>query len=215
MQNVRRREWALAVVLAAVAGGLDAIGFLDLGGYFVSFMSGNTTRMSAEAVDVGWGVAWRAVGLVGLFFGGAVAGSILAQYRDGRVTVLVASTLLIGISAALSLLPSLPFPPVLGVAIAMGVMNATFLRDGEVSIGVTYMTGTLVKAAQRLGLALTGGPRWLWLRHLSLWAALAAGSLLGAWAYSWWHLGALWVVFVVMAAATAVTWALRRQSTHA
>lgn len=215
MQTVRRREWALAVVLAAVAGGLDAIGFLDLGGYFVSFMSGNTTRMSAEAVDVGWGVAWRAVGLVALFFVGAVAGSILAQYRDGRVTVLVSSTLLVGVAAALGHWPSAPFPPILGAAVAMGVMNATFLRDGEVSIGVTYMTGTLVKAAQRLGLAFTGGPRWLWVRYLSLWAALAAGSLLGAWAYSSWEIAALWAVFAVMAATTATTWALRRQSAHA
>ena len=203
------------MVLAAVAGGLDAIGFLELGGYFVSFMSGNTTRMSAEAVDVGWSVAWHAVALIGLFFVGAVAGAILAQYRDGRVTVLVASTLLVGSAAALGLLPSPPFPPVLVVAIAMGVMNATFLRDGEVSIGVTYMTGTLVKAAQRLGLALLGGPRWLWVRYLSMWAALAAGSLLGAWVYSWWPLVALWAVFAVLIGTTAVTWALRRQSTHA
>lgn len=215
MQSVARREWGLAVVLAAVAGGLDAIGFLDLGGYFVSFMSGNTTRMSAEAVDVGWGIAWRAVGLVGLFFVGAVAGAMLAQYRDGRVTVLASSTLLVGLVAVLGQWFSPPFPPVVIVAVAMGVMNATFLRDGEVSIGVTYMTGTLVKAAQRLGMALLGGPRWLWVRYLSLWAALAAGSLLGAWAYAAWDDAALWPVFAVLAVTTAAVWIVRRQSTQA
>ncbi|MGO3326049.1 YoaK family protein [Gordonia sp. (in: high G+C Gram-positive bacteria)] len=214
MQNVRRREWMLAVILAAVAGGLDAIGFLDLGGYFVSFMSGNTTRMSAEVVDVGWGVAWHAVGLVGLFFVGAVGGSILAHYRDGRVTVLAASTLLIALAAVLDLWSAVPFPPILIVAVAMGVMNATFLRDGEVAIGVTYMTGTLVKAAQRLGMALMGGPRWLWIRYLSLWAALAVGSLLGAWAYSAWGYGALWPVVAVMVGTTAVVWRHRRQRIH-
>ncbi|MFC3244035.1 YoaK family protein [Gordonia humi] len=96
MQNVRRREWLLAVILSAVAGGLDAIGFLDLGGYFVSFMSGNTTRMSAETVEVGWAVAWHAVGLVGLFFVGAVIGSMIAHIGDGRVTVMAASTALVG-----------------------------------------------------------------------------------------------------------------------
>lgn len=181
MQNVRRREWLLAVILSAVAGGLDAIGFLDLGGYFVSFMSGNTTRMSAETVEVGWAVAWHAVGLVGLFFVGAVIGSMIAHIGDGRVTVMAASTALVGVSAVGTLIDALPFPAVLGVAVAMGVLNSTFLRDGEVSIGVTYMTGTLVKAAQRFGMALMGGPRWVWVRYLSLWAALAAGSLLGAW----------------------------------
>ncbi|WP_132993932.1 YoaK family protein [Gordonia zhaorongruii] len=205
MQSVRRREFVLALVLASVAGSLDAIGFLHLGGYFVSFMSGNTTRMSAEAVHLNWSDAGRAVGLIGLFFVGAVVGALLSRIRDGRVTVLAASSALVGLSAALGLLPSSPVPPILGVAMAMGVMNATFVRDGEVSIGLTYMTGTLVKAGQRLGMAMMGGPRWLWVRYLGMWAALAAGSLLGAGAYLLWEQGALWPVFAVMAAATLVT----------
>ncbi|MFC3244036.1 DUF1275 family protein [Gordonia humi] len=92
----------------------------------------------------------------------------------------------------------------------MGVLNSTFLRDGEVSIGVTYMTGTLVKAAQRFGMALMGGPRWVWVRYLSLWAALAAGSLLGAWAYSAWQIASLWAVFAVLVITTAATWWSRR-----
>ena len=34
----------------------------------------------------------------------------------------------------------------LALAFAMGAENATFERDGEVLVGLTYMTGTLVKA---------------------------------------------------------------------
>ena len=64
------------------------MGFLKLGGLFVSFMSGNSTRLG-----------------VGLAAGAAVA----------------------------------------GMAAAMGTVNNVFQRDGEVSIGVTYMTGALVK----------------------------------------------------------------------
>ena len=36
------------------------------------------------------------------------------------------------------------------MALAMGAENAVFEREGEVHIGLTYMTGTLVKFGQRL-----------------------------------------------------------------
>lgn len=49
------------------------------------------------------------------------------------------------------------------LAAAMGAENGLFLRDGEVSIGLTYMTGSLVRMAQRLAGALMGdADRWTW-----------------------------------------------------
>lgn len=46
------RTQALAAALAALAGYVDASGFLSTGGYFVSFMSGNSTRLGI-GVDFG------------------------------------------------------------------------------------------------------------------------------------------------------------------
>jgi uncharacterized membrane protein YoaK (UPF0700 family) len=84
------------------------------------------------------------------------------------------------------------------MVLAMGSANAVFQRDGEVSVGVTYMTGTLVKLGQRLAAALTGGDRTGWLPYLLLWLGLVAGAVLGALLFPHLGLGSLWL---------AVTWA--------
>jgi uncharacterized membrane protein YoaK (UPF0700 family) len=41
----QRRNLALACAPSALAGYVDSIGLLDLGGLYVSFMSGNSTRL--------------------------------------------------------------------------------------------------------------------------------------------------------------------------
>ena len=76
----------------------------------------------------------------------------------------------------------------------MGAMNGVFAADGEVSVGVTYMTGSLVKLGQRLAAALIGErDRWDWLPYLALWSGFVAGAVMGAGAYLRLGMGALWV----------------------
>jgi uncharacterized membrane protein YoaK (UPF0700 family) len=75
---------------------------------------------------------------------------------------------------------------------AMGLENAVFQIDGGAGLGLTYVTGTLIKVGQFAAAALTGGARWAWLPNLSLWAALVAGASCGALAYHWINLAAIW-----------------------
>ena len=49
-----RNRRRFAVALAALAGCVDAIGFLSANGYFVSFMSGNTTRLGVALGTAPW-----------------------------------------------------------------------------------------------------------------------------------------------------------------
>jgi uncharacterized membrane protein YoaK (UPF0700 family) len=181
-----------AICLAALAGYVDAIGFLSLGGFFVSFMSGNSTRFSVGLAGHGQDAA-IAGGLIGSFVGGVVLGSILGRFAAPRrpAAILVLVSVLLACAAPLAALGLRPAALAL-VAMAMGAENTIFERDGEVSIGVTYMTGCLVRLGQRLVAALFGGDRWGWLPYLLLWLGLVCGALLGAVGYPRMGLQALW-----------------------
>jgi uncharacterized membrane protein YoaK (UPF0700 family) len=79
-----------------------------------------------------------------------------------------------------------------------------FQIHGGAGLGLTYVTGALVKVGQLAAAALTGGARWAWAPNLLLWAALVAGSLCGALAYHWINLAAIWFAAVAALALSAV-----------
>jgi uncharacterized membrane protein YoaK (UPF0700 family) len=184
---------SLACALSALAGYVDGIGYLHLGGLFVSFMSGNSTRMGVSLAEGQWLAAAEALGLIVLFVIGAAAGSLIVLGRGAnrQPWVLRAEALLLA-AAALCYAFGHSNAAVGAIVLAMGLENAVFQVDGGAGLGLTYVTGALVKVGQLLAEALTGGPRWGWAPNLMLWAALVAGSLCGALAYYWINLAAIW-----------------------
>jgi Predicted membrane protein len=95
------------------------------------------------------------------------------------------------------------------LAVAMGAENGVFNRDGEVSIGVTYMTGSLVRFAQKLTAALIGnGTPFGWVPNLLLWIGFAVGVLLGGRTHDALGASALWVAAAAAAVLTLVVGAL-------
>ncbi len=193
MIRYQRRFWLLAAGLSAVAGFVDAIAFVHLGGFFVSFMSGNSTRLGVGLFDAP-ASAVLAASLIGAFVAGVILGAFINRTggeRDGP-RVLVAVAALLALAATLAGMHATTAAMLL-LAAAMGAENAVFHREGEVSIGVTYMTGTLVKLGQRIAAALQGGPRWAWLPYLMLWAGLVAGAVAGAAALATFGLASIWI----------------------
>jgi uncharacterized membrane protein YoaK (UPF0700 family) len=86
-----------------------------------------------------------------------------------------------------------------------------FQIDGGAGLGLTYVTGALVKVGQLLAVSLTGGPRWSWAPNLLLWAALVAGSAGGAFAYVRINLSAIWFAAgAALVLAAIVTVPMRR-----
>jgi uncharacterized membrane protein YoaK (UPF0700 family) len=188
-----RRDVALACALSALAGYVDGIGYLHLGGLFVSFMSGNSTRLGVSLADGQWSAAAAALGLIALFVIGAAAGSliVLGHGANRQPWVLLAEAGLLA-AAALCYMFGLPNVAIAAIVLAMGLENAVFQIDGGAGLGLTYVTGALVKVGQLAATALTGGARWAWAPNLLLWTALVTGSVCGALAYHWINLAAIW-----------------------
>src|SRR5437899_2718296 len=200
-----RRNVILACALSALAGYVDAIGFLHLGGLFVSFMSGNSTRMGVSLAEGQWLSAAQALGLIALFVTGAAAGSLIVLGRGAnrQPRLLLAETLLL-VAAALCDAFGLSNVAVAAIVLAMGLENAVFQIDGGAGLGLTYVTGALVKVGQLVAAALTGGARWDWAPNLLLWAAMVTGALCGALAYHWINLAAIWFAAAAALALSAI-----------
>jgi uncharacterized membrane protein YoaK (UPF0700 family) len=182
MLRYRPRMIAAAICLAALAGYVDALAYLSLGGFFASFMSGNTTRLGTGVVIGDWFAVRTAGGLVCAFVCGVMIATMLsARFPQRRKpVVMVAVTLSLALAAALDTVAAGQWPLML-LAVAMGAENGVFNREGEVSIGLTYMTGTLVKLGQHLAGALIGSTgRFGWMPYLLLWLGFAGGVILGA-----------------------------------
>lgn len=153
MNRLDRNARLLAVGFAAMAGMVDAIGFLASGGFFLSFMSGNSTRLSVGVVDAAPYVGMVAA-LLASFVTGVVAGSLigrnnpLAHARRQAFILIIISLLLF----AAPLIASFGFL-LLGLCFAafcMGLENTLFEREGSVSFGLTYMTGRSLKSGRGL-----------------------------------------------------------------
>jgi uncharacterized membrane protein YoaK (UPF0700 family) len=204
-----RRNIALACILSCLAGFVDAIGFIHLGGLFVSFMSGNSTRLGVFIEEGRWDEAAQTAGLILLFVAGAGVGNLivlgLKSHRQAWV-LLTEGTLLALAAAAFGFGHS--GITVTLIVFAMGLENAVFFTGGTGGIGLTYITGALVKVGQLMALALRGGEPWGWLPNFLQWSALVSGSVLGAFAYRSYNLHAIWfgaVVALALSAGVAVT----------
>jgi uncharacterized membrane protein YoaK (UPF0700 family) len=208
-----RHNLALACALSALAGYVDGIGFLQLGGLFVSFMSGNSTRLGVSLAEGHWSNVIEALGLIALFVTGAACGSLIVLGRGAnrQPWVLLVEAALLAV-AALCYTWGLSNAAIAAMVLAMGLENAVFQIEGGAGLGLTYITGALVKVGQLLATALTGGARWAWLPNLLLWAALVAGAACGAMAYHWINLAGIWFAAALALALSGIVAAATRSA---
>ncbi len=182
MHTLNNKTFLFAACLSALAGYVDAVGFLHLGGYFISFMSGNSTRLAINIAEGNAADIIMLAGILSFFILGTMSGVFIHHFsqRDrASVNVLLYVATLLFI-ASLTHEMAWGFVPILCMLVAMGAENAILQRNGEVVVGLTYMTGTLVKIGQRLAGAVLGGPQLAWVPYLLLWLGLIWGGITGA-----------------------------------
>lgn len=184
MLRYDKRLRTLALGFAMLAGFVDAAGFIKSGGFFVSFMSGNSTRLAISLATFG-PTARFAGALIALFVLGVmstvlICGSVTIMHRKVAAAATVGAVVTL---AAVAQTMSWNVTTIGLLCFAMGASNAIFQRDGEVAVGVTYMTGTLVKLGYKLADAVCGRDLRGWTPYLLLWCALVSGGVAGALAF--------------------------------
>ncbi len=193
MNRFDRSRQVLAVCLAGLAGFVDATGYLSAHGYFVSFMSGNTTRLAVNlAQDPRAAIAPLLLicGFVAGVVGGALVAARAGEARKPAVLGLVACLLMVAGMAGSGGWTNWALA---AMVTAMGAINNTFQRDGEVAVGVTYMTGALVRLGQAIAARVMGRRGGSWAPHLMLWLGLAGGAVTGAVAFHHFGVEADWI----------------------
>lgn len=190
----------MAIILAMLAGLVDAIGFLSSGGFFLSFMSGNSTRLSIGIAEQASYAGFVAALLLS-FVVGVTGGSMIGRHgvlndKNRKASILSIMAILL-FAAPLVASYGLMTAALCIVAFCMGAENTLFERDGTVSFGLTYMTGALVKVGQGLATLLSGGEKLAWLPFLMLWFGLIGGAVLGATLFAHFAMFSLWAAAVL------------------
>lgn len=183
------RGLIIACLLAALAGMVDAIGYLHLAGPFVSFMTGNSTELAVAIGQSDPAKAGFLAELIVLFVLGAAAGQVLAGVTGTwhMTWILAGAAMLLAISAV-SAAAAEP------MVVAMGSLNGSMHRAGKLPVSLTYVTGMLVRLGQGLGDFVTRrATDWGWLAQASPWIGLVAGAVIGSAAFVRLGETAVWV----------------------
>jgi len=180
-------ETRLSWVLAVLAGVLGATAFTHSAGYFVTFMTGNAQRAVLGYFRGDVLVSVTAGLLLLCFVAGVVVASVCRRHfwvaHPHGPTVLTTVSLVA--ATVLDVIDEgweenfLDFPPIMLVVFGIGALNTSFVKDGEVSVPLSYVTGTLVKMGQGIERHIAGGKASEWLGYFLLFASFVLGATVG------------------------------------
>jgi len=186
MREMFDSEARLSWLLAGLAGLLGAAAFTHSAGYFVTFMTGNTERAVLGFFRNEHWLSITAALLLAAFIGGVVIASLCRRHfwvaHPHGPTVL--TTLSLAVATVVDIIVrgwsgQVSFVPILFVAFGIGALNTSFVKDSEVSIPLSYVTGTLVKLGQGIERHISNGVAADWLGYFLLYASFIVGATVG------------------------------------
>ena len=153
-----------AVVLTAIAGYVDVVGYLSLSHILNANMSGNTVAIAYRTIEQrgdlalhrGWAVLMFIVGLFVAAFiheiGHRRKFRPVAAVTLGIEALLLAAYVYLGTprlqGAEIKPSPAMFYALLAFSTLAMGIQNATLTRVGALSVRTTHVTGTISKFAE-------------------------------------------------------------------
>ena len=173
---------ALATMMTLVAGFVDAVGYVNLGQLYLSFMSGNTTRFGMALAAGDDGVVVRGTAIIAMFVLGAFVGSLLSFCGGAhKLSIVLGSEILcFGAAYGLSTFAAGRFA-LLPIALAMGMQNAIHQAVSGADTGKSFITGTLFGVGDALAQVVIGRGHYAQAAvHAASWLAFAGGVVLGA-----------------------------------
>jgi uncharacterized membrane protein YoaK (UPF0700 family) len=158
-----RTNFLLSLVIAAVAAYVDATGFLLYSGIYLSFMSGNSTRAAVLVARGDWPQLAPVIGVIPTFVLGVTIGTVMNGIfkKQGQAIVSFTAGIALGVVAALEIYwlsvgsNDTRLGLFLVLAATMGLLNSTVQRVNKVTVGLTYVTGTLAKLGTAIGSQIT------------------------------------------------------------
>lgn len=173
---------AAACGLTALAGCVDVLAVLHGAAILPVYVTGDTTKLAASLIEGAWSRCWPPVAVILAFLASSILTAWLGriampQPRPARAMLLVGGFLLLGVLLGLRAEDGRwDLAVLLAVAAAMGAVNQVLAGDP----GVTFITGTLVRASR----ALSTGQVVRAARDLLRWVAFLAGASAGALLYA-------------------------------
>ncbi len=137
--------------LGLVAGYIDALGFIDLGGIYTAAMTGNTVQLGISFASEKWAHFTLVGATLAAFFGGALFSSFIRRLLPHPALELIIMAGLIGAAQLVHLFVPHPLAfelPLLAVSMAM--QGETISRFGGQSIQTIVVTNNLVKFADSI-----------------------------------------------------------------
>lgn len=194
----------IAALLTWIAGFVDAVGFVSLGGIYTANMSGNSVAIGIQAASQNWPEMIRRLWPVFVYVIGLLLCRILIEVGArqriraiasvafaGEIALLLAACLATSTHAALNSYLYIGL-----LAVAMGVQNAALTRFSSLTVHTGFVTGTLLKCTEEFTKFSTWAFDQLTKPGSSVTAVLARSSQQKPLRTAGW-LALIWILYVV------------------